>query len=111
MLNGSFAVAVERPETIQYYNNFVPEFRGRLMPIGAVFSKEGVAFGVSRPGGLAHPVYRLFSLAVAGLVASESWIGAARLKWFGPDLAVADSDAASQRQQLQARSLPISPAV
>jgi hypothetical protein len=105
VLNGSFPVAVERPETIQYYNNFVPEFKGRLMPIGAIFSREGVALGVSRPQGLVHPVYRLLSLAVAGLVASESWMDAARLKWFGPEPVIADSDAASQRAKLKAQAV------
>ncbi len=105
MLNCSLQVAVERPETIQYYNNFVPEFRGRLMPIGAVFSREGVALGVSRPRDRVHPVYRLLSLSVAGLVASESWMDAARLKWFGPEPDIADSDAPSLRAKLKAQAV------
>ena len=77
---------------IQYYNNLVPEFSGRLMPVGSTFSIEGVSFGVSRPGNEEHPIYRLLSLTVANVVSNQAWIDAARLKWFGPDPNVADSE-------------------
>ena len=87
---------------IQYYNNLVPEFSGRLMPVGSTFSIEGVSFGVSRPGNEEHPINRLLSLTVANVVSNQAWIDAARLKWFGPDPNVADSDAGAAIAALEA---------
>jgi ABC-type amino acid transport substrate-binding protein len=66
LINGSIDVAVERPETVEYYNRKDPEFLGRLLPVGPVFSPEGVAFGVKRlSASQPHPLLRLLSLSVA----------------------------------------------
>jgi ABC-type amino acid transport substrate-binding protein len=66
LINGSIDVAVERPETVEYYNRKEPEFLGRLLPVGPVFSPEGVAFGVKRlSASQPHPLLRLLSLSVA----------------------------------------------
>ncbi len=44
----------------------MPEFQGRLLPVGDVFSAEGVALAVKRPGpNLPHPLLRLLTLSLA----------------------------------------------
>ena len=105
LLNGSFQVAVERPETIQYFNNLVPEFNGRLMPVGIPLYKEGVSFGVSRPGGQEHPIYRLFAQSVASIVGMEAQFQPLRQKWFGAEQSAADSDANFIRRELKNRAI------
>ena len=103
LLNGDYQVAVEPVEVVQYFNNFVPEFEHRLMPVGEIFGQEGVSFGVSRPDSQEHPIYRLLSLTVAGL--DESWMDSLRLKWFGPEADVTNSDATAIIQQVTIQSV------
>ncbi len=44
----------------------VPEFQGKLLSVGDVFSPEGVALAVKRPSPhLQHPLLRLLTLSVA----------------------------------------------
>ena len=94
LLNGSIDVAVERPETVDYCNRRVPEFRGRLLPVGPVFSPEGVAFAVQRPSPAApHPLLRPLTLAVAEATRTDyADFQAVYARWFGAADAAATND-------------------
>ena len=91
LLNGSIDVAVERPETIDYFNRLVPEFQGRLNPVGPVFFPEGVAFAVQRPSpATPHPLLHLLTLAVAQATRTDyADFEAIYGRWFGADSAPA----------------------
>ena len=105
LLNGTYQVAIDRPDTIQYFNNLVPEFQGRLMPVGVIFNQEGVSYGISRPKGHEHPLFRLLSITVATVGDDQAWVDATRSKWFGPDPSVANSDATAIRAQLTTQAV------
>ncbi len=82
LLNEEVDVIVERPEVIQYYNNFHPDTRGRLQNVGPIFNNEGVGIGVRR----AHPLLHRISLAVANVTRVDGRAeDAIRRRWFGED--------------------------
>ena len=96
LLNGTIDVAVDRFEAIQYYNAVDDEFAGRLLPIGPVFNQAPVSFGVRRgPGGEAHPLLRLLSLAVADATRGQ-WEEASTRStlWFGDPTTISTEDPA-----------------
>ena len=107
LLSGAFAVAVDRPEVIQYYANFNSNFQGQLMPIGDVFSQEGVALAISRPApNQRHPLHRLLCVTVSEILqGGEAWSMHARLRWFGPQPAASDSDPDVLRLELEERAV------
>ena len=101
LLNGSIDVAVERPETVDYFNRRVPEFQGRLLPVGPVFAPEGVAFAVKRPSpAVPHPLLHLLTLAVAEATRTDyAAFEEIYARWFG--IAAADATNAELRGKLE----------
>ncbi len=71
----------------------MPELQGKLLPVGDVFSPEGVALAVKRPAPhLPHPLLRHLTLSVAEAtrtdysafqVALDSCNGGGRVVWRG----------------------------
>ena len=95
LLRGDVDVIVERPEVIQYYNNFYPETRGMLQNVGGIFNNEGVGIGVRR----AHPLLHRISAAVADVTRTDWKVeDAIRRRWFGQD-PPADFDGNAYRKQ------------
>ena len=80
LLSGNLDVVVERPEVIQYYNNFYPQTSGLLQNVGNIFNNEGVGIGVRR----GHPLLHRISLAVANVTRADWTVeDKIRSKWFG----------------------------
>jgi ABC-type amino acid transport substrate-binding protein len=108
LLAGDFDGAVDRPEVVQHFNNFEPEFRDKLLPIGSFFHVEGVALAISRPAfDRSHPLYLLLSISVGEM--SESWKEAQAMRWFGPAPAARESNPANIRAGLRNRCVPPPP--
>ena len=106
LLNHSIDVAVERPETVDYYNRKDPEFVGRLLPVGPVFSPEGVAFGVKRLSATQpHPLLRLLTLSVAEASRTDyASFQDTYDRWFGAPTADASNDVLRQELEYSAIS-------